>query len=151
MQTLRVRRLYDDKNNTLLYVAYSTRLDGSKNVSALQVCTLKLSWAHGLNASVVHLMPQPATHSDSTIGLLSNIHVAASSNRCSCTLWTCCCHYLATWSAHDVIISTSCNCDRADLWQQVQDFHMCSASGTVSLTCSFCAISSIPRRNEVTM
>lgn len=33
MQTLRVRRLYDDKNNTLLYVAYSTRLDGSKNVS----------------------------------------------------------------------------------------------------------------------
>ena len=83
VQTLRVRRLYDDKNNTLLYVAYSTRLDGSKNVSALQVCTLKLSWAHGLNASVVHLMPQPATHSDSTIGLLSNIHVAASSNRCS--------------------------------------------------------------------
>ena len=32
LQTLRVRRLYDDKNNTLIYVAYSTRLDGSKNV-----------------------------------------------------------------------------------------------------------------------
>lgn len=32
LQTLRVRRLYDDKNNTLLYVAYSTRLDGSQNV-----------------------------------------------------------------------------------------------------------------------
>lgn len=33
MQTLRVRRLYDSKNSTLLYVAYSTRIDGSQNVS----------------------------------------------------------------------------------------------------------------------
>ena len=32
LQTLRVRRLYDEANNTLLYVAYSTRLDGSQNV-----------------------------------------------------------------------------------------------------------------------
>ena len=32
LQTLRVRRLYDEQNQTLLYVAYSTRLNGSQNV-----------------------------------------------------------------------------------------------------------------------
>lgn len=46
LQTLRVRRLYDDKNNTLLYVAYSTRLDGSQNVSVLHLCAAKLSCTH---------------------------------------------------------------------------------------------------------
>ncbi len=147
LQTLRVRRLYDDKNNTLLYVAYSTRLDGSKNVSVLHLCTAKLS----LSASVVSLMPKTAAHADSPIRLLLNIRVAASSNRCSDTLWTCCRQYLATWPAHEVIISTFCDCDCADLRQQVQDFHMCSASGTVSLTRSICAISSIPRCNEMNM
>lgn len=46
-KTLRVRRLYDDKNNTLLYVAYSTRLDGSKNTSGSRyktsICALPVA------------------------------------------------------------------------------------------------------------
>ncbi|DBA92631.1 hypothetical protein WJX77_006854 [Trebouxia sp. C0004] len=46
-KTLRVRRLYDDKNNTLLYVAYSTRLDGSQNATGSRyktsICALPVA------------------------------------------------------------------------------------------------------------
>ncbi|KAL3148597.1 Protein TIC 20-II, chloroplastic [Trebouxia sp. C0009 RCD-2024] len=46
-KTLRVRRLYDEQNQTLLYVAYSTRLNGSQNNSGSRyktsICALPVA------------------------------------------------------------------------------------------------------------
>lgn len=48
LQTLRVRRLYDEQNQTLLYVAYSTRLNGSQNVCPLPLNPSNFRCAHAV-------------------------------------------------------------------------------------------------------
>lgn len=50
MQTLRVRRVYDQKHNTLVYTAYSTRFQNSVRtapLSLLRQCSAKYNrlWA----------------------------------------------------------------------------------------------------------
>ncbi len=57
LQTLRVRRIYDEKNNTLIYIAYSTRFTSSTvrqkcppvctGRASLVQCAGALGMAHG--------------------------------------------------------------------------------------------------------
>ncbi len=141
MQTLRVRRLYDDKNNTLLYVAYSTRLDGSKNVSVIW-----LSLCAQLTTLLGSLDVAHCTHGcwyrccSTCLGLLQQDLPQSWQFLVFCRL-----SIMLLASKYIIGIGMI----DADYWQQIQDIHMCLAGGSICVSSSKCSSCRLSRCHEV--